>query len=131
MNRCLVTLLLGLPLLAQAQAQAPALPAPPEGLQPFAVEFHTGPNWVADKPPQEQLHFREHSANLKRLRDAGLLIVGARLDERGFVVIAATDEAAARAEVDVDPSVKAGVFRYQVAPLRVFYGGSLPAASRR
>jgi uncharacterized protein YciI len=109
----------------------PQLPTVPDGLQPFAVEFRTGPAWQADKPPNEQAHFREHSANLKRLRDAGLLVLGARLDERGFIVIAAADEAAARAEIDLDPSVKAGVFRYQIAPLQVFYGGSLPAARRR
>lgn len=141
MIRLLSTACLVAPLWASAQSTAPSPPTPPaaapglpslpEGLQPFAVEFRTGPAWQADKPPQEQAHFRAHSANLKRLRDAGLLVLGARLDERGFVVIAAVDEAAARAEVDADPSVQAGVFRYQIAPLQVFYGGSLPAARRR
>lgn len=116
---------------SSAVPAAPALPTLPEGLQPFAVEFRTGPAWQQDKPAQEQAHFRAHSANLQRLRSAGLLVLGARLDERGFVVIAAADEAAARAEIDADPSVQAGVFRYQIAPLQVFYGGSLPAARRR
>lgn len=149
MTRLLPAALLIVPLLAVAQggppppplassapatatpSSAPALPTLPEGLLAFAVEFRTGPAWQADKPAHEQVHFRAHSANLQRLRNAGLLVLGARLDERGFVVIAAADEAAARAEIDADPSVQAGVFRYQLAPLQVFYGGSLPAARRR
>ena len=120
--------------LAQAQEPsppaAPALPSLPAGLKPFAVEFRTGPAWVADKPPPEQAQFREHSANLRRLREAGLLILGARIAERGFIVLAAADEASARAEIERDPAVQAGVFVFTLHPMAVFYGGGLPAGRR-
>jgi|GEM_PF-3392450 len=107
------------------------LPSLADGMLPFAVEFRTGPAWQADKPAAEQAHFRAHSANLRRLRDARLLLLGARIGDRGFIVIAARDEAAARAEFDADPAVKAGVFSLSLQPMQVFYGGILPAATRR
>lgn len=107
-----------------------ALPSLPDGLKPFAVEFRTGPGWVADKPAQEQAQFREHSANLRRLREAGLLILGARIAERGFIVLAAADEAAARAEIERDPAVQAGVFQFALNPMAVFYGGTVAAPRR-
>lgn len=97
----------------------------------FAIEFSTGPTWDAAKPPHEQAHFAEHSANLQRLRKAEALRIGARLGERGLIVIAAADEAAAKAEIEQDPSVKAGVFVYQLNEFRVFYGGSVEAPARK
>jgi len=132
---CLISLALcGGAALAQpapgAMAPTPALPSLPEGLKPFAVEFRTGPAWRADKPAQEQAQFREHSANLRRLREAGLLVLGARIAERGFIVLAAADEAAARAEIEGDPAVQAGVFQFTLSPMAVFYGGTVPAARR-
>lgn len=101
----------------------------------FAVEIRTGAKWDAAKPPQEQAHFREHSQNLRRLREAGHLVMGARYGEVGLVVLAAADAAAARAMMDADPSMEAGTFRYELHPFSVFYGGTLaprprPAAPR-
>ncbi|MBB5205606.1 uncharacterized protein YciI [Inhella inkyongensis] len=134
LNAALLALVLMTGLAVQAQEAsapaAPALPAVPAGLKPFAVEFRTGPAWVADKPPPEQPAFREHSANLQRLRKAGLLVLGARIAERGFIVLAAVDEAAARAEIDADPGVRAGSFVYTLSPMAVFYGGSLSTPPR-
>ena len=46
-------------------------------------------------------------------------------------MIAAADEAAAKAEIEQDPSVKAGVFVYQLNEFRVFYGGSVEAPARK
>lgn len=91
----------------------------------FAVQIRTGENWDTMKPPQEQLHFRAHSANLKRLRDAGQLIVGARYSDVGLIVLEASSEAQARAMMDEDPSFAAGIFRYELSPLNVFYPGTL------
>lgn len=97
----------------------------------FAVEITTGPKWDQSKPPQEQLFFRAHSSNLKRLRDSGQLILGARYSDRGLVVLAARDEADARAMMDEDPSIKAEVFKYQLHPFSVFYGGTIHTRPRR
>jgi uncharacterized protein YciI len=102
-------------------------PAPPAA-KLFAVEFRTGPAWDANKQPQDQLHFREHSANLKRLRDAGRLLVGARYSDKGLIVLSAATEAEARAEIAKDPTVQAKVFAYEIHPFMVFYSGCLGTA---
>jgi uncharacterized protein YciI len=115
--------------LAQAPAPAASAAAPPGRL--FAVEIRTGPAWAADKPPPQQAYFREHSAHLRRLRDQGLLVLGARYGDKGLVVLAAENEAAARALVEQDPSMQHGTFRYELHEFGVFYGGSVQAAPRR
>lgn len=117
---CIDALLLAGPAVAQ---DSTALPL-------FAVEIRTGAKWDASRPPQEQPFFREHSQNLRRLRDAGHLVMGARYGEVGLVVLAATDAAAARAMMDADPSIEAGTFRYELQPFNVFYGGTLSPRPR-
>jgi len=103
---------------------APASPAPAPPAQPlFLVEFTLGPAWAPDKAPHEQLHFREHSENLRRLRTEGRLVLGARYSDKGIVVLKAANEGEARAQVEVDESVKAGVFRFAVFEFRPFYDG--------
>ena len=71
----------------------------------FAVEIRIGKAWDPAKPPQEQAYFREHSANLRRMREAG-------------------------AQMDQDPSFAAGTFVYDVHPINVFYPGELKARAR-
>jgi hypothetical protein len=111
----------------------PAMASEPvvEALPLFAVQVRTGPTWDASKPPHEQLHFRDHSANLKRLRDAGHLIVGARYSDLGLIILAAESEAQVRSMMDGDPSFGAGIFRYEVHPFNVFYPGTLKAVPRK
>jgi uncharacterized protein YciI len=99
-----------------------AAPVPAAEAKLFAVEFKTGPKWVAEKAPQEQEYFADHSANLRKLREAGSLVLGARYSDKGLIVLSAETEAAARAMIDQDPSVANGVFRYELHAFRVFYG---------
>jgi uncharacterized protein YciI len=121
----------------RAQAPPSAAPAAPastaaEAQAPlFAVEIRTGPSWDAAKRPQDQAFFREHSAHLKRLRDEGRLLVGARYAEKGLLVLRAASEDEAHALVKADPSMQAGTFAYSLAEFRVFYGGSLQPPARR
>lgn len=96
-----------------AMAQAQPNTSPPNEAPLFAVEITVGAKWDSSKPAHEQQFFREHSSNLKRLRDSGALIVGARYSDKGLVVLTAQDEEQARAMMDEDPSMKAQVFRYQ------------------
>ena len=117
-------------------AVAAAQPAPPTAasvpeLPLFAVEITTGPKWDTTKPPPDQAYFREHSAVLKRLREAGHLVMGARYADKGLVVLAAENEAAARAMMNDDPSMKAGTFKYEVHAFNVFYGGTLQSRPRK
>ncbi|MDM4768093.1 YciI family protein [Pelomonas sp. SE-A7] len=121
----------GLLALGSGLAMAQAASAPAASVPLFAVEFRTGPGWDKNKPYQEQAEVRAHSANLKKLRDQGSLVMGARYGEVGLVVLAAENEAAAHEMVRQDPSVKAGTFAYQLNEFSVFYGGTLQPAPRR
>jgi uncharacterized protein YciI len=114
------------PLRAQSPAAAPSAP------QPFlyAVEFKTGSSWDAAKPPGEQAHFRDHSANLKKLRDQGSLVLGARYSDKGLIVLQAASEDEAHAMIRQDPSVQARVFAYELHPFNVFYGGTVAPRPR-
>ena len=65
-----------------ANAQSDAAASSPEAAgRLFAVELKTGPSWDHTKAPHEQALFREHSASLKKLRDAGHIIMGARYSQ--------------------------------------------------
>ena len=97
----------------------------------FLVEFTTGTAWVPDKPFGEQLHAAEHSANLRRLREAGILVLGARHGAKGMVVVRSSSESAARSEIERDLAVAAGVFAYTVEELRPFYDGCIDMATSR
>lgn len=87
----------------------------------YVVLFRKGPAWDETKPAGEQQHFADHSRNLQRLRTADQLLLGTRYGDVGMVVLTAADEASARAEIDQDPSVRAGVFAYEIHPARFFY----------
>ncbi len=112
-------------------AQAPQVPSAAPGTLLYAVEIRVGPKWDPSKQASEQLYFKEHSANLRRLRDAGHLVMGARYADKGLVVLTASDEAQVRALMEEDPSVQAGVFQYEVFAFHVFYGGTLNQRPRR
>lgn len=118
--------------IAQASAPAAAQPAtvPPAATPLFALELRTGPAWDTQKKTHEQAHFREHSAHLKRLRDEGRLVMGARLAERGLLVLAAASEEQARGWVEQDPAVQHKTFVYEMHALQVFYPGCLGATRR-
>ena len=117
--------------LAVAQADpAQGTTSPSSVTHLFAVEFRVGPAWVADKPPNEQLLFGEHSANLRKLREAGALKLGARYSDKGLVVLEAESLAAAREMVEADSSIAAGTFVYEIHELSVFYEGSLTRPAR-
>jgi hypothetical protein len=93
----------------------------------FAVRFTTGPNWDAAKAPTEQAHFKEHSANLSRMRREGMLVIGARYGEVGLVVLRLPDEAAVKAQFAQDPSLEAGTFAAQIDRFMPFMHGSTQA----
>lgn len=105
-------------LLVSLVAQAPAPPAPL-----YAAIFKTGAKWDTAKAPNEQPFFREHSANLAKLRAAGTIVIGARYADVGLVVVTAATEADARKLFDGDPSVAAGTFTLDVQRFAVFYPG--------
>ena len=113
--------------LASAFAQAPA--TPPAAATPapplFAAVFKTGAKWDPAKAPGEQAFFREHSANLAKLRAAGSIVMGARYADVGLIVVSAANEADVRKLFEADPSVAAGTFALDVHRFSVFYPGTV------
>ena len=99
--------------------------APPQPL--FVVHLTTGPAWNKDKPPHEQAGFKEHSQNLSRLRNAGLLVMGARYQDsvadKGMLIVRAMSLDAVRAEFAADPMVKDKLFALDIAEFKPFYDG--------
>ena len=119
--RTVTALLLALAVsLVAASSQTPA-PSPTL----YAAVFKTGPKWDTGKAPAEQALFREHSANLAKLRAAGTVIVGARYADVGLIVVTAGSEADARKLFDADPSIAAGTFALDVHRFSVFYPGTV------
>ena len=107
-------------------AQAPV--PPPSGAAPaplYAAVFKTGPKWDPAKTPNEQAFFRDHSANLAKLRAAGSIVLGARYADVGLVVVTAASEADARKLFEADPSISAGTFALEVHRFSVFYPGTV------
>lgn len=55
----------------------------------FVVHFEIGPAWNKALAPSEQPGFREHSANLNRLRKEGAIVFGARYGDLGMIFLKA------------------------------------------
>lgn len=98
--------------------------------QTFLVEYRTGTAWEAAKPPQEQKHFAEHSAFLKRQRDEGRILLGGRYADKGVIVMQAASIEDLRKLVQSDVAVANGLFTADVHPFNVFYGGCVPARNK-
>lgn len=128
--RALLAALAFLPGVLHAQPSGPAPSTEVPG-KLYAVEIKVGPRWVSGKAPQEQEFFREHSDNLRKLREQGSLALGARYGDKGLVVLAAESESAARAMIDQDPSMRNGTFVYELHEFSVFYGGSVQPQRRK
>ena len=91
----------------------------------YAVEIRTGPAWDQAKPAHEQAWFKEHSAHLRKLREQGGLVLGARYSDKGFIVLRAASAEEARAMMDQDVSIRNATFRYELHDFNVFYGGAV------
>jgi uncharacterized protein YciI len=89
----------------------------------FIAIFSLGPSWQADKPAHEQAYFKEHSANLKKLRAEKKILVGARYSDKGMIIIAAANEQEARALLEPDPMVANKVFNLELHQFNPFYKG--------
>jgi uncharacterized protein YciI len=93
----------------------------------YAVVVRTGSAWDPSKPAASQLHFKEHSANIRRLGVEGKLALGGRFGDLGLLVVRAASESEARSLFDADPSVASGTFRGEVNEFRTFAPGCVEA----
>lgn len=115
------------PLSAQAPVPTTASPAPGTLSRLFVVHLTTGPGWQKDAAPNAQVGFREHSANLARLRSEGKLVIGARYQDsqadKGMLVLRLPDRAAVEQEFAADPMVGSRHFNLDIAEFNPFYAG--------
>lgn len=91
----------------------------------YIVTYTTGPSWDANKPPHEQLHFKDHSARLGQLRKEGIIRFGARYAEKGMIIISASTREAASEIIHNDQAVVNRLFEVDVQKLNIFYDGCL------
>ncbi len=79
------------------------------------------PTFHADMSPEERRLMAEHASYMKAQLDAGhVLVYGPVLDPAGvfgMAVFTVADEGEARRILDGDPTVKAGLNRYELAPM--------------
>jgi len=99
--------------------------AEPPVAQTYAFLFTTGSNWDMSKPPQNQQGFAAHSRNLRRLRDAGIIIAGGRFGGYGLMIVEAPSEDSARAMLAPDSSLAARTFNVEVTRWATVYPGQL------
>lgn len=91
---------------------AKRLGADERGMRSYVlVILKTGPHRVPDGPKRDEM-FQGHFANIKRLVDAGKLVVagpfGDKTDWRGMFVFAVDSQEEAEQLVSTDPVIKSG-----------------------
>jgi len=101
---------------------ASPLQAPPRTI---ALVFTTGPAWDASKPPNAQPHFGTHSTNLRRLKEAGVIVAGGRFGSYGLILVRAPTVDSAHAMLAPDSSVVVGTFKVEVMPWSTIFEGSI------
>src|SRR5688572_29743723 len=106
MKRSILVILLGTvayTLYSQDQAKSDA--------QRFIVLYTIGESWDTTKTASAQLHFKEHSAHLARLRAAGTIELGARFGKTGMIIVRAKNKEEAHAFVNDDEAIRNRLFR--------------------
>lgn len=100
-----------------------AKPAPAK--QYFIAIFSRGPAWDEKKPVNEQGGFKEHSANLQRLRAEKKIPIGGRYADKGMVIVEAQNEAEARSLFASDVMLTRNTFALELHQFRPFYKGAI------
>lgn len=97
-----------------------------KSLQQFIVHLETGEKWDHSLQPAEQTQFKEHTDNMNRLRQEGTILFGARYGEYGLLVLAGESLPSAIEVLEADPGVMAGIFKFRIEPLSIFYPWKTP-----
>ena len=109
--------------LAQSPNGLAQEPAPAK--QYFIAIFSKGPAWDESKQANEQTGFKEHSANLRRLRADKRIPIGGRYADKGMVIVEAQNESEARALFTSDAMLAKKTFTLELYQFRPFYKGSI------
>ena len=89
-------------------------------MRKYVALIARGPRWLEGRSVYEQgKPVADHLAAMRTLYDAGVLQLGGPFDHGGGIaVLDVGDETAARAVMDADPAVQAGVMVYELRALR-------------
>lgn len=93
--------------------------------QYFIAIFSRGAAWDDAKPANEQIGFKEHTENLRRLRSEKRISIGGRYGDKGMVIVEATNEDDARLLFASDTMVLKKTFTLELHQFRPFYKGSI------
>ena len=93
--------------------------------QYFIAIFSRGTAWDDAKPANEQIGFKEHSENLRRLRAEKKISIGGRYGDKGMVIVEAKNEDDARTFFAADVMVSKKTFTLELHQFRPFYKGSI------
>ena len=91
----------------------------------FIAIFSRGAAWDSSKQANEQIGFKEHSENLRRLRSEKRIPIGGRYSEKGMVIFEAKDEEEARSLFASDLMVAKKTFDLELHEFRPFYKGTI------
>jgi uncharacterized protein YciI len=112
------------------RAQTPS-PAPPQSSgtvapkpQFFLKLIPPRPTFAQDMTEEEGRQMEAHAAYwAEQFKHGSILVIGPVLDPKGafgIIILEAANEGEARAVGEGDPTVKSGLNRLEVAPMRVF-----------
>ena len=93
--------------------------------QYFIAIFSTGPAWDEAKPANEQVGFKEHNENLRRLRSEKKISIGGRYGDKGMVIVEAPNESEAKSLFATDLMVEKKTFTLELNQFRPFYKGAI------
>lgn len=88
------------------------------------VYLKTGPTSTTQTKEEAAEHFKGHMANMQRLADAGILLIGGPFGKprdknwRGIFVLDTSSVQLAKLQAESDPAIKAGVFVAQYQPIK-------------
>lgn len=91
----------------------------------YIITYTTGSLWDNSKQAYEQPYFKDHSANLTKLRKEGLIAAGARYADKGIIFLKAKSMSVARKLIFADPAVVNKLFVADIQKLSVFYEGCI------
>ena len=92
-------------------------------MKKFIALIGHGPRWIEGKSVYEQgKPIEDHLVAMRRHYDTGVLQLGGPFDHGGGIaVLNVPDELTARAVMDADPAVQAGVMVYEIRALRAVF----------
>ena len=121
--RVLLVVMLGACCVLAQSVVTPPQTAPAK--QYFIAIFSRGPAWDDAKPANEQIGFKEHSDNLRRLRAEKKIAIGGRYGDKGMVIVEAQNEVEARSLFASDVMVEKKTFILELTQFRPFYKGTI------